>query len=444
MRRSGPSSKLLIALGLTLPCVAAATIEDDARAILQQRCVACHGPKTKTAGLDLSSRETALRGGGKGPALKPGAPSDSFLLARVLKGEMPPTGPLPPPEGEILRLWIEAGAPWANAIEERRAGPDWWSLQPLKAPDPPTPDGIPAAWSRSSIDRWVYAKLRENGLAPSPAADRRSLIRRVTFDLTGLPPTPEETAAFVNDQSPDAYERLIDRLLESPHYGERWGRHWLDVVRFSESEGFERDWLREHAWSYRDYVIRSFNEDKPYNLFARQQLAGDVLEPVTHDGIVATGLLVLGPYDAVGLTSAVPQERTAVREDQLEDMVGVVAQTFLGLTVNCARCHDHKFDPIPQKDYYRLKAVFEGVWQPTAGEELLADGRPLLTPAELETRNQLGLPTIRARIAGHEESLGAFVPPGAAESAGRSRTPPNALKRSHANRTVDVRRRCTR
>src|SRR5712692_10757953 len=196
--------------------------------------------------------------------------------------------------------------------------------------------------------------------------------------------------------------------FEAFAFGERWARHWLDVVRFAESEGFERDWLRDHAWSYRDYVIRSFNEDKPYALFAREQIAGDVLGPLTHhDGVEATGLLVLGPFDAVGLTSAVAQERAAVREDQLEEMLGVVGQTFLGLTVNCARCHDHKFDPIPQKDYYRLKAVFEGVWQPTQGDELTADGRPLLTPAELQARTERLAP-IRERIAELEGSLGAL------------------------------------
>ncbi len=211
----------------------------------------------------------------------------------------------------------------------------------------------------------------------------------------------------MKDPGADAYERLIDRLLVSPHYGERWARHWLDVVRFAESEGFERDWLRDHAWSYRDYVIRSFNQDKPYTLFAKEQIAGDVLVPATADGIVATGLLVLGPTDAVGLTSAVPQERVAVREDQLEEMIGVVGQTFLGLTVNCARCHDHKFDPIPQKDYYRFKAIFDGVWQPTKGEELNADGRPLLTPDELKARNERLAP-IHTRIAELEESLGAL------------------------------------
>jgi mono/diheme cytochrome c family protein len=403
MRRAAVP-RLPIAFWVAL-ALSAADLETEAREILQRRCLACHGPTTKTSGLDLSNRESALRGGSKGPALKPGSAAGTLIFDRILKNQMPPTAPLPEPEREILRRWIDAGAPWQGSIEVRRAGPDWWSLQPLKVRDAPLTPGIPAAWARSAIDRWVYAKLRENGLTPSAAADRRSLIRRAYFDLLGLPPAPEEVEAFVTDRNPDAWERLIDRLLDSPHYGERWARHWLDIVRYSESEGFERDWLRDHAWRYRDYVIRSFNQDKPYSLFAKEQIAGDVLEPATRDGIAATGLLVLGPYDAVGLTSAVPQERESVREDQLEEMLGVVSQTFLGLTVNCARCHDHKFDPIPQKDYYRLKAVFDGVWQPTSGEELLADGRPLLTPGEIAAREAQLVP-IRRRISESEESIG--------------------------------------
>jgi hypothetical protein len=415
MRRISLIVKLLAGLCMIESSLPAADLEAEALTILERRCVICHGSQARVAGLDLSNRESALHGSSKGPALKPGLPAESLLLNRILRKEMPPTGPLPPAEIEALRVWIEAGAPWRSSIEVRRADLNWWALQPLKIRDTPAPGGIPAAWSRSVIDRWVYSKLRENGLEPSPPAARRTLIRRAYFDLIGLPPAPEAVETFVNDSSPDAWERLVDHLLASAHYGERWGRHWLDVVRFAESEGFERDWLRDHAWNYRDYVIRSFNQDKPYTLFAKEQLAGDVLKPVTHDGIIATGLLALGPYDAVGLTSAVQQERAAVRADQLEELLGVVGQTFLGLTVNCARCHDHKFDPIPQKDYYRLKAVFDGVWQPTQGEELTADGRLLLTPAEIQARNQRLAP-IQRRIAELEGSLGSLyrdVRPGA-------------------------------
>ena len=279
MRRIWLAVVSLAVLCLICNGLPAADLETEARAILERRCLSCHGPPARVAGLDLSTRESAFRGGSKGPALKPGSPSESLLLSRVLKREMPPTAPLPAPELDTLRRWIEAGAPWQGSIEAKRAGPDWWALQPLKSRDAPMAPGIPNAWSRSAIDRWVYAKLRENGLEPSAPADRRTLLRRAYFDLTGLPPASSELESFVNDRSPDAWERLVDRLLESPHYGEHWGRHWLDVVRFAESEGFERDWLRDHAWSYRDYVIRSFNQDKPYMLFAREQIAGDVMEP---------------------------------------------------------------------------------------------------------------------------------------------------------------------
>ena len=376
--------------------VYAADLEGEARDVIGRRCLGCHGAKSKVAGLDLSTRETALKGGSKGPALKPGTANESLLIARVDKGEMPPTAPLPLEERETLRRWIDAGATWSEAIAERRAGRDWWSLQPLRAfPEP------------SSVDHWISAALSAKGLQPSPEADRRTLIRRLTFDLIGLPPSPEEVDDFLRDGRPDAYERLVDRLLASPHYGERWARHWLDVVRYAESEGFERDLLRPNAWPYRDYVIRSLNEDKPYLRFAREQIAGDVLEPVTHDGIVATSFLVFGPVDAVGLTSAVEAERELVRQDYLEEMVGVVGQTFLGLTMNCARCHDHKFDPIPQKDFYRLKAVFESVLPPTKGEELTPSAQPLLTPAEAQAREQQ-MALIRERIAGLETEIAAL------------------------------------
>jgi len=373
-----------------LPLAAADEFE-PARSVLERRCVACHNARTKVSGLDLSSREAALRGGSKGPAVNLSAPEASPLLARVESGQMPPAAKLPAAERDALRRWIKAGAPWTGSIEVRRAGPDWWSLQPLGdyAPD---------------IDRWVREKLAANGLAPSPPAGRRTLIRRVTFGLLGLPPKPEEIEAFVSDARPDAWERLVDRLLASPHYGEHWARHWLDVARYAESEGFERDWLRDHAWRYRDYVIRALNADIPYTQFAREQIAGDIIEPVTHDSIAATGLLVLGPFDAVGFTSAVAAEREMVREDQLEEMIGTVSQTFLGLTVNCARCHDHKFDPIPQRDYYRFKAALEGVWQPVVDNDLKADGTFLLTSAEARER-EARIRRIEARIAKAEAGL---------------------------------------
>jgi mono/diheme cytochrome c family protein len=415
MRTRSPAFAAVLIVGwATAGFAAPATTE-----IIERRCIACHGAKTKMSGLDLSTREGLLRGGSRGSAVKPGSPDESLLFRRVRAGEMPPTAPLPAAEQEALRQWIEAGASWgaATIIEERRAGRDWWSLQALSGATPPMPEDAPARWTQSPVDRWVYTKLREKGLTPAPPADRRTLIRRVTFDMTGLPPSPEQVNAFVADESPVAYERLVDRLLASPHYGERWARHWLDVARFAESEGFERDWMRDHAWPYRDYVIRSFNEDKPYTQFAREQIAGDVIEgDVTQDSIVATGFLVSGPTDEIGLTSAVAEQRAAVREDQLEEMLGTVGQTFLGLTVNCARCHDHKFDPIPQSEYYALKANLEGVWQ---GE------RPLLTPAEHEARERKLAP-LRSRIAELEARIAAGETPARArqlESRGSGAAP---------------------
>ncbi len=392
----------LAAVCVLVPFVSRADTDAGARAILERRCLICHNSTTKTSDLDVSTREGMLRGGSKGPALNAAAPLESLFYLRVRSGQMPPSAPLPAQEKETLRQWLADGARWTGAIETKHADLDWWSLQPLRKHSPP--EGAPPEWSRALIDRWIYAKLRENNLAPSQRADRTALIRRVTFELLGLPPTPEQVESFVRDTSPNAYESLVDRLLSSPHYGEQWARHWMDVARFAESEGFERDWLRDHAWTYRDYLIRAFNSDIPYTRFAKEQIAGDVLEPVTHDSIAATGFLVLGPFDAVGFTSAVAQERESVREDELEEMVGTVSQTFLGLTVNCARCHDHKFDPISQKDYYRFKAALEGVWQPTVDNDLKADGRFLLTTAEQAERNGR-IKAIENRIAVAEAAI---------------------------------------
>jgi Protein of unknown function (DUF1553)/Protein of unknown function (DUF1549)/Concanavalin A-like lectin/glucanases superfamily len=255
-------------------------------------------------------------------------------------------------------------------------GADWWSLRKLTRPEPPAVKR--KDWVRNPIDAFVLAALEARGLQPAPAADKASLLRRVTFDLIGLPPTPQEIDAFLKDDSPGAYAKVVDRLLASPHYGERWARHWLDVARFSESQGFEYDRIRDHAWRYRDYVVQSFNEDKPYPQFVKEQIAGDVIEPVSPNGIIATGFLTAGPWDEAGNGSVSKQVKARVREEELEDVIGTVGQTFMGLTVNCARCHDHKFDPILQKDYYRFKAAFEGVHY---------GNRPILTPDQSRQRD---------------------------------------------------------
>ncbi len=258
------------------------------------------------------------------------------------------------------------------SFAQLRAGNDWWSLRSLAKSVVPQIQN-PKFKIQNPIDAFILARLRSKGLRLAPAADHVTLIRRVTYDLIGLPPTPAEIDSFVRDASPNAYEKVVDRLLADPRYGERWGRHWLDVARFGESNGFERDQFRPNAWRYRDYVIDSFNSDKPYTQFIREQIAGDVLQPNTREGLIATGFLVAGPWDEVGSTQVSTLMRGRVREEEMEEMVGTVSQTFLGLTANCARCHDHKFDPIPQRDYYRLKAALEGVNR--------AD-RPLLTAAE--------------------------------------------------------------
>jgi hypothetical protein len=283
-----------------------------------------------------------------------------------------------------------------------RAGslPDDWAFRPLQrvtVPAAPAASMLqPFSASTNPIDLFIVARLAENKITPAPEADSRTLIRRLHFDLVGLPPTPEEVERFVQDRGPDAFERRVDNLLTSPHYGERWARHWLDVVRFGESQGFEYDRIRDHAWRYRDYVINAFNTDKPYNQFIREQLAGDVLEPVTREGMVATGLLVAGPWDQAGYASASQSVRAATREAEMEDMLGTIGQTFLGVTLNCARCHNHKFDPIPQVDYYRVKAVFQGVRH---GE------RSILTNAEQKRRDteiaqtKAGLLEVENRIA---------------------------------------------
>jgi len=247
-----------------------------------------------------------------------------------------------------------------------------WSLRPMASPRIPksqNPDSEP-----SPVDSLILAALKAKGLEPRPEASRAALIRRLSFDLHGVPPTPEEVRQFEADPSPSAHADLVDRLLASPKYGERWARHWLDVVRFTESQGFEYDHFRPNAWRYRDYVIQSFNQDKPYDQFVREQIAGDVLEPDSREAIVATSLLVCGPWDQAGSGQANVALRNLTREEEMEDLVGTISQAILGVTVNCARCHDHKFDPVPQVDYYRMKAVFDGVRHgdrpiPTRGEE---------------------------------------------------------------------------
>jgi hypothetical protein len=316
--------------------------------------------------LDLSRRRAAMEGGDEGAVIVPGKPDESRLWEYVGGDKMPPKKPLAAAEKELLRAWIAAGATWGSDpidpfrfTTSRRAGANWWALQPVVKAKPPAVRNAQRVCN--PIDAFILHKLEARGLSPVGMADRRTLLRRLSFDLLGLPPTPEEIADFESDPAPDAYEKRVERYLQSPQYGVRWARHWLDVVRFGESNGFEFDEPRPNAWPYRDWVVSALNRDLPYDEFVRLQLAGDVLRPDDADAVTATGFLVAGPYDTVGQTQQSEIMRRVVRQDELEDVVSNVGQAFLGLTIHCARCHDHKFDPIRQVEYYRLTAALGGV-----------------------------------------------------------------------------------
>ena len=352
----------------------------DVASVLERRCLECHGaegnadapPKGK---LSLATRAATLRGGESGPAVVPGKPEESLLLDFVRhdadgKALMPKNRePLTKAEVAVLERWIKTGAAWPEGVtlrDRRFEGYRWWSLETPLRPQVPSIAGALATRSRNPIDAFIMAKLAEKGLRPSTEATPAVLCRRLYFDLVGLPPTPEEIEAFVADSAArpeEAYAALVDKLLASPHYGERWARHWLDVVHFGETHGYDKDKPRPNAWPYRDYVIRAFNEDRPYERFVKEQLAGDVLYPDTRDGLEALGFIAAGPWDFIG-HAEVPESKTdgkIARHLDRDDMVANTMQTFNSLTVQCAQCHDHKFDPITQEDYYSLQAVFAAV-----------------------------------------------------------------------------------
>ncbi len=369
--------------------------------ILVRNCVRCHNATQATSELDLTHYDRAKAGGETGaPAIVPGNVDESYLIERVTNHEMPPEGkgkPLTDDEIAQLTEWVKAGALWPEGrvlspfefTTESRGGRDWWSLTP------PVRPAVPAVeqqnWVRTPIDAFVLAKLEEQHLKPADETPRATLIRRAKLDLVGLPPTPEEIAEFVDDPASDAYERLIDRLLASPQYGERWGRHWLDIVRFAESNGYETNTARASAWPYRDYVIAALNEDRPYPRFIAEQLAGDQLGAGT-----ATGYLVGGTHDVV----ASPDVELTLQQrlNDLDDMLSTTSTTFLGLTVGCAKCHDHKFDAISQRDYYALQAMFAGVQH---GERAV---EPRLDERERET-----LEKTRSELAAVESQLQTLV-----------------------------------
>ncbi len=344
-----------------------AFFETKVRPLLSKRCYSCHSTSAKKSkgGLKLDSRESILKGGDSGPAVDLGKPARSLLLKAVKYDglEMPPTGKLSVDEIEVLSKWVEMGVPWPETAVKPVVGLEvgvltperlkHWAFQPLQGTDPPI--RTEADRKRQPIDRFIDSGLAVKGLKPGPAADRRTLIRRANLDLIGLPPNPEEVEAFVLDDSADAYPKLIEKLLASLHYGERWGRHWLDVARFSDGHGSFLDPAPlPEAWRYRDWVVKALNDDLPYDQFLKSQIAGDLIG----DGkeVVATGFLAVGPtYQSDG---GDPESVAKSKAETLDDRVDTVTRGLLALTVSCARCHDHKFDPIPQADYYSFAAVF--------------------------------------------------------------------------------------
>jgi hypothetical protein len=377
MRRLG---LILVTLSAAFAADPESLFRDTILPTLQKDCAGCHGSGQALSKLDLRTRDAALKGGSRGPAVVPGDAAKS-LLFQAISGQtpflMPPGKPLPEATVVAFKEWINAGAPFVPVKEAKSWNyrpEDLWAFQPVKkAPN-------------ATIDSF---------LNPGTRADRRTLIRRAAFDLTGLPPTPEEVESFVNDKASDSYVKLIDKLLASPRYGERWGRHWLDVVRYADTSGYSNDFERPNAWRYRDYVIRSFNQDKPYNQFIREQIAGDELDADNGEYRIATGFLRSGPWEHTGMSV-----EAVTRQMFLDDVTNSVGVTFLGLTLGCARCHDHKFDPIPTRDYYRMQAIF-------ATTEFARPPVPFL-----ETENTRDIPEgkahMQAIVARNQASMKAF------------------------------------
>jgi len=381
--------------------------ESKIRPVLADKCYKCHSALAERikGGLLLDSREALLKGGDNGKIIVPGDPEASPLIKAVRYTDpdlqMPKDKKLDDDQIAALTTWVRMGAPDPrSATAEQKRWSDnktnHWAWQPVAVAEPPATSLTD--WCQTPVDQFILAKLEENQLRPNPPADRRALIRRATFDLIGLPPTLAEVDAFVNDPAPDAFAKVINRLLASPHYGERWGRHWLDVARYSDTKGmprrFKEDSLSPFAWTYRDYVIRSFNENKPYNIFIMEQLAADRLSTSARNptNLTALGFLTVGDHFM------------GMQNDIINDRIDVVTKGFLGLTVTCARCHDHKFDPIPQKDYYSLRGIFDSCLEPKIEPVV---GKIAVTPeyrayytqreklAQAEAALEAGLPALR-------------------------------------------------
>lgn len=337
--------------------------EGEVAPLLIRRCLECHNANEPSGGLDLRHLSGLKQGGESGPGLDPANPSQSLLLSRISAGEMPPakngkSQALPAGERELLNRWISGGAKWPEGrvldpyerTTDKRSGRDWWSFQPNQNPEIPNEHAHDAF--ASPIDAFVHAQLHLNEMEFAPESTRPGMLRRLSYDLIGLPPRAEDIDRFQSDNRPDAYEVVVDRLIQSPEFGKRWARYWLDVARFAETNGYERDAVKPFAWRYRDWVIDALNTNMPYDRFILEQLAGDEVDDRSESTVIATGYLRLGTWDDE------PNDPQEYQYDRLEDMVHATATAFLGLTVKCARCHDHKFDPIPQTDYYRMAAAF--------------------------------------------------------------------------------------
>lgn len=387
------TAALILILVLPLSSCAAADFERDAAPVLIRRCLECHKGSDPSGGLSFESREAFLKGGDSGPVVLRGQPAESLLLQRVHDGEMPPAvkgvpQPLPRSEAQALKQWISDGAQWPEGrtldlyevTTDIRGGRDWWSFQEIKRPK------VPHTHRVSPIDAFVRATLTREGMVPAPPAAPRQIIRRMYYSVTGLPPSSKELADWEHiHQQTGHFDDLIDHLLASPHFGERWARYWLDVVRYAESSGYERDQPKPFAWKYRDWVVNAINTDMPLPTFIRHQLAGDEVPERTEDSVIATGFLRLGTWNDE------PNDDADYQYERLEDMVHATSSAFLGLTVKCARCHDHKFDPIPQEDYYRMASAF---WAgPISGRRKELGGP---TQAELGLERVLGWTDISA------------------------------------------------
>ena len=364
----------------------------DIYPLIQKRCHSCHGADVQTNGLRLDRREAALRGGYSGPAILPHASARSPLIQRVAserEGFRMPPGPLPLTSAEIgiLRTWIDQGAPWPQVEPEkadrnRLRKDEHWSFQAIRRPEPPAVER--SGWTRNPVDRFVLAKLEAEGVAVSPTADKRILLRRLSLDLIGLPPTPTETRAFLEDTAPGAYERLVDSLLDSRHYGEKWARHWLDLARYADSDGYTQDLDRPYAWRWRNWVIDALNDDMPFDEFTTLQLAADLLENPTPDQLAATGFHRNTLRNREGGTK---YEQS--RFEETLDRTNTVATAWLGLTVECAQCHDHKYDPITQADFYALYAFFDNLRDIHIDAPLPGELGPYLSKrSEYEARRQ--------------------------------------------------------